>query len=166
MVTLKKFFDWVLTLNLVVVTGLGIYLWWSGNLFIQVHTPVTNTSQSTQSIDAETEQLFITTLRETVNRQLGQPIEGYTPDMFIAVFPGLVATDFEDVEASIGKYVVVEGQLVHVTPPGQPIHSAASAVSSRGLITLLQNVANRAQIDLAYSGTITDIMRVITEDQL
>lgn len=163
--TLRKFFDWVLTINLIVVTILCVYLWWTGNVAIQLDVPKTNdVTALEQEIDPETEQLFVTTLREEVVRQLGQPIEGFTPDMFIAVFPGLVATDFEDVEASIGKYVVVEGQLVHVTTPGTPIHSAADAITSRGLVTLLTNVANRAHIDLADSGTITDIMRTISEE--
>lgn len=166
MVTLKKFFDWVLTLNLILVTGLIAYLWWSGVLVITVGQPVQEQPAAPVVVDPQTEQLFIRTLREEVDRQLGQPIEGYTPDMFIAVFPGLVVTDFEDVEASIGKYVVVEGVLVHVPPPGQPLHSAAEAVSSRGLVTLLENVANRTQIDLRQSGTITDIMLAISEDQL
>ncbi|MAZ29905.1 hypothetical protein CL655_01345 [bacterium] len=164
MLTLKKFFDWVLTLNLILVTGLCVYLWSTGNLAIQVGAPAAEQRGGQSAVDAETEQLFIATVREEVDRQLGQPIEGYTPDMFLAVFPGLVATDFEDVEASIGKYVVVEGQLVHVTPPNTPLHSAAEAVSSRGLATLLRNIAERTQIDLTNSGTITDIMRSLSAE--
>ena len=163
---LKTILDWALTLNLIVLSALVVYLWWSGNLTVAVGPEAHNKSTHTNTVDATTEQLFTTTLREEVDRQLGQPIEGYTPDMFIAVFPGLVVTDFEDVEASIGKYVVVEGTLVHVMPPGRPVHSAAAAVSSRGLVTLLKNVAARAHIDLSHSGTITDVMRVISEEQL
>lgn len=162
MVTLKRFFDWVLTANLVLVTGLCVYLWWTGQLAVMLEEPAP--VSELQEIDAQTEQLFATTLREEVVRELGQPIEGFTPEMFLAVFPGLTATDFEDVEASIGKYVVVEGQLVHVTPPNVPLHSAASAVTSRGLATLLRNIAARAQIDLTDSGTITDIMRTISKE--
>lgn len=157
---MRKFFDWVLTINLIVVTGLCVYLWWSGRLAVTVDVPAAE--KENVIIDPRTEQLFITTLRDEVDRQQGQPIEGYTPDMFIGVFPGLVATDFEDVEASLGKYVVVEGELVHVMPSGRPVHSAAAAVTSRGLATLLRNIADRAHIDLSSSGTITNIMATIS----
>jgi hypothetical protein len=165
MVTLKKFFDWVLTLNLIVVTGLCVYLWWTGNLLVHVGSPASQQPSEHSVINLETEQLFITTLREEVDRQIGVPENGYLPEMFIAAFPGIVLTDFEDVEASIGKYVVVEGQLVHVTP-AKPLPGGSDAVSSRGLVTLLENVAARAQIDLSRSGTITDIMQIISEEDL
>jgi hypothetical protein len=159
MKTLKKVLDWVLTLNLIIITALCAYLWWNGNLQISVVAPVDPT---TTEIDSATTNLFMTTLRGEVDRQLGAPENGYTPDMFTTVFPGLTATDFEDVEASVGKYVVVEGQLVHVMPPGVPRHNAVDAVTSRGLVTLLNNLATRGQIDLAADGTITDVMEMIS----
>lgn len=160
---IRTLLDWLLTINLILLLGFFAYLWWTDSVALQIGNPAAF-DQTVVVIDDQTRGLFITTLRDEVDSQLGQPIEGYTPDMFISVFPGLVATDFEDVAASIGKYVVVEGQLVHVTPPGTPLHGAASAVSSQGLSTLLENVATRAQIDLSRSGTITDIMRVISEE--
>lgn len=159
MATLKKMFDWVLTLNLILVTGVCVYLWWSGRLQIDVLPP---DAALPAEIDPQTTNLFATTLRSEVDRQLGQPENGYTPAMFIAAFPGLTMTDFEDVEASVGKYVVVEGQLVHVMPHGVPRHNAVDAVTSRGLVTLLRNISARGQIDLADSGTITDVMQMIT----
>jgi hypothetical protein len=155
---LKKIADWVLTVNLVVVTSIAVYLWWTGQLQIQVSpAPV----PAAQSIDTRTVNLFVATVRSEVDTQLGAPENGYTPDLFIAVFPGLTITDFEDVEASVGKYVVVEGQLVHVMPPGVPRHSSVQAVTSRGLTTLLENVALRGQIDLTSDGTITDVMEML-----
>jgi hypothetical protein len=158
---LRRIFDWVLTINLILLLALCIFLWWTGRLAISLDAPVTGAPA--EQIDPRTEQLFITTLRDEVDRELGEPENGYTPQQFLAVFPGLVATDFEDVDASIGKYVVVEGQLIHVIPPDTVTHSAAAAITSRGLVTLLENIAVRAGIDLAQSGTITDIMRTISQ---
>jgi len=163
---LKNVIDWVLTINLIFLTSLMLYWWLSGTVHITVDKDTHGTLGGVLVIDSQTQQLFASTLREAVDRERGQPTEGYTPRMFIAVFPGLVVTDFEGVESSIGKYVVVEGELVHVTPPGRPLHSAAAAVSNQGLATLLTNVAKRTQIDLTQDGTITDIMRVISEEAL
>jgi hypothetical protein len=157
----RRVLDWVLTLNLILVTVLAVYFWWTGQLRIEVQ-PATTTTQ--QSVDAVTTNLFNTTIRSEVDRQLGAPENGYTPDMFITVFPGLTTTDFEDVEAGVGKYVVVEGQLVHVMPPNVPRHSAVAAITSRGFTTLLQNVAARGQINLATNGTITDIMEMLSKN--
>lgn len=157
---MKRIFDWVLTINLILIVGLCLYLWTSGRLVVEyIDEPNNQLVKSTE----EEAVLFGSTLRDAVDSQLGQPIEGYTPDMFIAIFPGLVATDFEGVDASIGKYVVVEGQLVHVTPPGVPLHSAATAVTSRGLRTLLDNVAARAQIDLSQDGTLTEVFDTLSQ---
>jgi hypothetical protein len=81
--------------------------------------------------------------------------------MFLNVFPGLVETDFEGVEASIGHYTIVQGRLVHELGNPELVHSAAGAISRRGMETLLQNVAARLSIDLQSDGTITDIMRAL-----
>jgi len=156
---MKKVFDWVLTVNLILVFGLSVYLWWSGQLVVQY---VSNSASEMQLSTEEEATLFATTVRAAVDAELGQPTEGYEPGMFLAVYPGLAATDFEGVEASIGKYVVVEGQLVHVTPPDVPLHSAVKAISNRGLRTLLENIATRGQIDLAGRGTITEVFDTLT----
>lgn len=161
MARLKRFFDWVLTLNLILVTVVCAYLWWNGNLQISVTPPA---EAPDAEVEATTINLFMTTLRSEVDRQIAQPSNGYTPEMFIAAFPGLTATDFEDVEASVGKYVVVEGQLIHVMPRGVPRHSAAAAVTSSGMVSLLENIATRGQIDLTSDGTITDIMGMISPE--
>ncbi|HMA78619.1 MAG TPA: hypothetical protein VKP88_05830 [Candidatus Paceibacterota bacterium] len=159
MATLKKVLDWLLTINLIIITGVCIYLWWSGRIQIDVSPQSLTVPVAADPVIAN---LFKTTLRSEVDRQLGVPENGYTPQMFIAAFPGLTTTDFEDVEASVGKYVVVEGQLVHVMPPGVPRHSAVDAVTSRGLDTLLRNLAQRGQIDLAEDGTLTDVMEMVS----
>lgn len=102
--------------------------------------------------------VFAYTLKEEVDKKQGVPIEGYTPQMFLRAFPGLSATDFAGVDASIGYYVFANGQLEHKLDDTELIHSAATAITRTGMATLLDNVAARTDIDLSEDGTITDVM--------
>lgn len=105
--------------------------------------------------------VFRTTLRNEVNAKLGVPKEGYEPYMFIQAFPGLSETDFEGVEASIGFYTLENGQLVHKTDNTKLIHTAAKAITDRGMDRLLANVSLRLGVDLNKNGTLTEIMTAL-----
>lgn len=102
--------------------------------------------------------VFRFTLQEEVQKKVGMPVEGYEPQMFLQVFPGLVETDFDGVQASIGQYEIQEGRLVHVLDESKLAHSAAGAITREGIETLLTNVTNRIGVDLNTDGTITDVM--------
>jgi hypothetical protein len=104
---------------------------------------------------------FKTTLKNEVQNTQGIPIEGFEPAMFLKAFPGLADTDFEGVEASIGYYTIEGGKLVHKIDNSKLIHSAAQAVTDRGLDTLLSNVAVRLNVDLTKEGTLTEIMEAL-----
>lgn len=157
---MRKIIDIVLTLNLIALVTYVGYLWWSGHVVIEyVEDPNAAADQAYESPGV----VFGVVLKEAVVNEIGQPIEGFTPNMFLEVFPGLAITDFEGVEASIGQYEIIDGGLELVTPRGALLHSAAGAVSRRGFETLLRNVSARVQIDLAESGTITQIMEAISE---
>ncbi len=118
--------------------------------------------ERTVSLRPDVVDVFRYTLEEAVDKKDGRPTDGYEPYMFLAVFPGLVETDFEGVQASIGYYTIEEGRLVHKLDDTQLIHSAAKAITRDGIQTLLNNVATRTGIDLSGEGTITDIMSAIT----
>lgn len=122
----------------------------------------TEKQTTTKQVDADVVDLFRATLEDEVVEKIGQPIEGFEPQMFLQAFPGLVETDFEGVEASIGFYTIRNGRLVHDTSDGVLIHSAAGAIGRPGMETLLNNVADRSGINIREEGTITDIMGVIT----
>lgn len=122
---------------------------------------VTPTETSVWSTDPVLVDVFIFTLQEEVRKKVGQPIEGYEPQMFLDVFPGLTETDFDGVEASVGFYHIEQGRLTFVVDESQLVHSAAEAVTRRGVETLLHNVATRTNINLNTDGTITDIMSVL-----
>lgn len=104
---------------------------------------------------------FKTTLKTEVQNTQGMPIEGFEPSMFLKAFKGLAVTDFEGVEASIGFYTIEDGKLVHKTDDSRLIHSAARAITDRGLDTLLSNVAVRLNVDLTKEGTLTEIMEAL-----
>jgi hypothetical protein len=102
--------------------------------------------------------VFKTTLKNEVVRTQGMPIDGFVPQMFLDTFNGLTVTDFEGVEASVGYYTIKAGALTHVMDDSRMVHSAAGAVTDRGLNTLLANVSVRLGVDLRTSGTLTQIM--------
>lgn len=154
---IRKAIDIILTVNLIVVGLYIAYLWQAGVLTVNYnHEPeVVRVEQSIYDV-------FTTTLKQEVNRERGVPIEGYEPQMYLAAFPGLTKSDFNKVEASIGYYQIIDGQLRQQIDQGELIHSAAAAINRRGMRTLLDNVAERLQVDLQNDGTITEIMDAIS----
>lgn len=120
----------------------------------------------TQEIPIEVQSAFASALKTEVDSTLGKPIEGYEPFMFLEVFPGLTETDFEGVQASIGKYTMQDGRLVHSPDNTKLIHSAAKVLTDEGLYTLLANVSVRLGIDLTKGGTLTEVMQaLVRKDQ-
>jgi hypothetical protein len=84
--------------------------------------------------------------------------DAFVPSMFLEVFPGLTATDFEGVESRVGHYTVENGRLIHELDDTRLVHDTATAVADKGFSTLLINVSNRLGIDLSKDGTLTVIM--------
>jgi hypothetical protein len=123
---------------------------------------VNEDSEQVDSVDPDIVDVFQFTLQDEVRKKIGQPIEGFEPQMYLQVFPGLTETDFDGVEASIGTYRFVDGQLQYQNDNTRLQHSAGGAVTRKGIETLLQNVTVRAGIDLGSDGTITDVMSVLT----
>jgi len=116
------------------------------------------------SVGFETVEVFRFTLEDEVRKKVGIPVEGFEPQMFLQVFPGLVETDFDGVEASIGGYVIENGRLEHKIDETKLIHSAAQAISREGYKTLLHNIAQRIEVDFTTDGTITDIIGALTSE--
>lgn len=114
-----------------------------------------------QEIPLDVQTVFKATLKNEVIAKQGMPVEGFEPFMFLKVFPGLTETDFEGAEASIGHYTIEGGQLVHKTDDTKLIHSAAKALTDRGLDTVLANVSVRLKVDLAKKGTLTEIIEAL-----
>jgi len=146
----------------VMVVVFNAILVFSGALDSLIETR--NNAPAATAVDPDIVDVFQFTLQDEVRKKLGQPIEGYEPQMFLRVFPGLTETDFDGVKASIGRYVIEDGRLQHQMDNTGLVHSAAGAVTRVGMETLLTNVATRTGIDLQTDGTITDIMSVLTAE--
>jgi hypothetical protein len=127
--------------------GLGALL-----LFILIGAGVYVSSQpgevpdngSEYSISEKAVQEFTDKMREGTIARVGQPIEGFEPFMFMQAFPGLMAQDFDGVDALIGLYRYQDGEVVYDLNGEVETHSAARAISDEGMRQLLSNIiANR-----------------------
>ena len=101
-------------------------------------------------------------LEGKVQNEIGTPIEGYVPTMFLQIFPGLLESDFEGAAASIGFYTNENGRLTHKFDETQFIHSAAAALTPVGVGTVLNHVAARINVDLTEEGALDEVMDVLT----
>lgn len=149
-----------LLLGLLVGAVLG-----AGSLYVfecWEHRQELKDAAAAERLEASVVDAFRFTLEDEVKKKLGSPVEGFEPQMFLDVFPGLAMTDFDGVEASAGTYEVENGALVFVPDATKLQHSASGSIGKQGISTLLNNIAKRAKIDLSGAGTLTDIMRVLT----
>jgi len=108
-----------------------------------------STAQDTSVINPGTTDVqkdFNVKLREGVINRIGQPIEGFVPSMFLQAFSGLVPKDFDGADAFLGKYKIVEKELIFIMDEGGPIHSAAEALSEEGMKTVFANIQRRANV--------------------
>lgn len=106
--------------------------------------------------DIEDTDTFAQALEAEVRAQLGQPIEGYEPAMFLQVLPGLEERDFDNVEAQIGGYEYKNDMLVYDSGEVAVIHSAAQAITETGMGTLYVNV--RERLDLGEDATTREVL--------
>ena len=100
-------------------------------------------------------------LESKVVLQIGQPIEGFLPSMFMEVFSGLMPEDFEGVQTYEGVYHVENSQIVFEKTAQQPITSAEDAISSMGMQTLLKNLSVRLDIEITDEESISQIVDAI-----
>lgn len=89
---------------------------------------------------------FVKQVQSKLERELGHFIEGPEQVHFMQVYPGFIAADFQNVET-----------LGDAFSPGV-MSSADSVITTRGMGTLLENIARRAQLPLATEADITAII--------
>lgn len=131
------------------LVGVWGYAYWGGSILADKNEP---------SISQAVVEDFTGVLRTKVIAEIGQPIEGFEPFMFMRVYAGLTAQDFDNVDALIGRYIYKEGQVQYDLNGEQELHSAARAISDEGMLQLLVNVATRLQIDLTKDGTVAQVL--------
>lgn len=104
-----------------------------------------DTLSSPESLGTEhVTQYFIEQLNRRFINEVGQPIEGFEPQMYMQIFPGILPGDFSGVEASQGIYSLEQGELIFKITE-TPEHSAARAITPAGMHTLLENISRRLQ---------------------
>jgi hypothetical protein len=119
----------------------------------------------TQNVSSAQASQFSETTRAKVVSEIGQPIEGFEPFMFLEVYAGLMERDFHNVDAAIGRYAYQNGTLIYDTQGEVEIHSAARAISDEGMATFLGNVASRLNINLEDAGAVDAVIGEIDQDQ-
>lgn len=119
----------------------------------------------TGSVSESAVQEFTEKVREETVREVGQPIEGFEPFMFMRAFPALTEADFDGVDALIGGYVYENGELRYDLQGEQELHSAARAISDEGMATLLSNVASRLNFNLEGEATIDEVLAAMNEGE-
>lgn len=95
---------------------------------------------------ADVQEYFNEKLREGVLDRVGQPIEGFIPQMFMQAFSGIVPKDFDGADAQLGSYTITDKELVFIVDDVDPIHSAADVLTEEGMKTLLTNIEKRANV--------------------
>ncbi|MDA8597129.1 hypothetical protein N9L26_02195, partial [Candidatus Pacebacteria bacterium] len=106
------------------------------------------TPESDQATEvSERIRAFESQTQRVIADSYGQPIEGFEPAMYLEAFPALVPADFDEVEAVVGHYHYTNNSLEHEVSTREPIHSAAGAISSQGMATLLENIGLRLRLD-------------------
>ena len=148
---MQKVFEVVTVLTVLIF--MGVVLWTVLHTAPSTDSVVSDiplvTEPETPSAEAVVDFQFA--LEEAFRIEVGQPIEGYEPAMFMQIFPNLIPEDFDGVDALIGHYEFVDGQLVHELGDVDVIHSAAEAISEAGFETLLENVSGRLKLSAEAS---------------
>ena len=106
-------------------------------------------AQDTSAINPGTtdvQEYFNEKLRKGVVDRIGQPIEGFVPFMFLQALSGIVPKDFGGADALLGKYRIVENELIFILDEGDPIHSAAETLSEEGMKTVFANIQRRTNV--------------------
>ncbi len=106
---------------------------------------------------------FAETISNKFFQSIGRPIEGIDPPAFLGLFPNLREQDLDGVQTALGYYKYESNQLVF-KPVSQQIHSAAYAITEEGFETMLDNLANRFNIELKNKNAVNKIIEKLYEE--
>jgi len=106
----------------------------------------------------DVQEYFNEKLREGVLDRVGQPIEGFIPQMFMQAFSGIVPKDFDGADAQLGSYTITDKELVFIVDDVNPIHSAADVLTEEGMKTVLANIQRRADTSITTTDEIDGLL--------
>lgn len=117
------------------------------------------------SLDAAELKYFNDRLQGRYLSLVGQPIEGFRPNMFMQVWPGLTESDFDQVETIGGKYEFKNGSLIYTERAGGVKTSADEAITGKGMETLLENLSGRLSMSLVDSADLDNLLAYLIEKE-
>ena len=88
-------------------------------------------AEKEQKINIDSVTYFSKKMYQQFVNEIGKPIEGMTPRMHMAVWPGLVAGDFNGVEAKNGVYITDQNNKAIFK--GKKIYSASDVITPTGI---------------------------------
>jgi hypothetical protein len=154
----------ILGIILVLLVAMGGW-WWLGRSVGQTDLAGEEASVVTSYVDRDLVDRFSRGLNARVTAEVGQPIEGFEPMMYMLVFPGLVADDFNGVAAEQGMYKVDNNQVAfEYDESGGSPHSAGQAITTLGMETLLMNVALRYDVELSGPEAVNQVIGLLLEE--
>ena len=139
----KKIFIPLIVLVFIVAAG-GIYWWQRGDALL-VQPQVGEATDFTEKI------------KSYVVENIGQPIEGFSADIYLQAFPGLLEVDFNRVKTREGAYAYADGKLGFVRTRNDVSTSAEEAISKEGHQTLFENIRGRLGVHLSVDEIINGI---------
>lgn len=112
-------------------------------------------------IDIEAVEYFSDKMQEKFVSYVGQPIEGFSPDMFLDIFPGLTQKDFDGVEAIGGYYEIRNNAIILTENPDSIKTSADHAITPEGMETLLGALSKRFAVPAETKSDIDRILELL-----
>lgn len=101
---------------------------------------------------------FTEKIQSFVVENIGQPIEGFSAHIYLRAFPGLLESDFDEVETAEGKYVYSNGELAFTRTQTRYISSVGEMILNNGHKTLLSNLHIRLGNDLNVKEIVSEII--------
>lgn len=92
---------------------------------------------------------FTSKIQNFVVQNIGQPIEGFSAEIYLQAFHGLTEQDFNGVETIEGEYIYSNGKLTFTRKQTKYISSAEHAIMGKGHATLLNNLRARLGKDFS-----------------
>ena len=124
---------------------------------------ISNKTNNFQSSKSDLVNYFGETVSDKFAQGIGQPREGISPPMLLDLFPNLKKQDLDNVQTALGYYKYEDAQLVY-KPVGPQTHSAAQTITEEGFETLLDNLAQRFNIELKNKQLIDRIIERLYEE--
>ena len=99
--------------------------------------------------------------RRAIDRLGAVPVEGFDPNMYLNIFPGLIESDFNGSESFGGEWVYEYEGLTFMRKNYLQISSVDQSLTSAGILQLYKNIQRRLGINVQRISDIEEIFRVI-----